>query len=454
MNRTRGIPSLKSNLGYALPAAITMGVVITTLLIFLIHAVYIQMMASSRLVEKNRLDTACESAMQKLLNTDLDDIEGVHNVTVDSVPVMATIVQRGLMYEVDIVSAGRRDTARVIGYAAGKGGGLFRNGLVLSRPGTRVQVTGNTRITGDIAAATRDFSHATIFGIEPQRVPFVTGSINTVGDIPMKQISDAAVSRLFEQHKDTSPPDTLVDHTLNIAADSLALLAERYRRIHIEGDLFIGGSAQAAIRPYGRVSVAGRTFIENGTSGSLLVELYSQYGITVGSNVDLSDVILVSPHPVAIGPGGVFRHVQILTREDITVWNCRFYFPSVIVLQDIRPEGRAEPRSIRVENSDFNGTLMLTSSEAGRPGNMNTIYISDDSRVQGLVYSENNVEPRGYVQGIVYSYNVTYYKEPTQYINWLVAVRIDREELDEYFLLPVGMTDNRRYGVLDMRWVD
>jgi hypothetical protein len=75
------------------------------------------MMASDRFVQKNRLDVACESALQKLLNAGHENMKGVYTLTVDSIPVRATIMQRGLMYEIDIVSSGRHDISRVIDYS-------------------------------------------------------------------------------------------------------------------------------------------------------------------------------------------------------------------------------------------------------------------------------------------------------------------------------------------------
>jgi len=54
--------------------------------------------------------------MQKLLNTVNENIEGVHTPAVDSVPVRATVTQRGLMYEIDIFSADRHDISCVFGY--------------------------------------------------------------------------------------------------------------------------------------------------------------------------------------------------------------------------------------------------------------------------------------------------------------------------------------------------
>lgn len=85
---------------------------------------------------------------------------------------------------------------------------------------------------------------------------------------------------------------------------------------------------------------------------------------------------------------------------------------------------------------------------AGFSSNKTKIKIDDQSKVQGLVYSENNLELYGDVTGTIYTYNFWYYIEPTEYFNWLINVKVNRNELDSWFLLPTVFDIQAKYKII------
>jgi hypothetical protein len=51
------------------------------------------------------------------------------------------------------------------------------------------------------------------------------------------------------------------------------------------------------------------------------------------------------------------------------------------------------------------------------------------------------------------AYKFIYYREPTEYINWIVNARIDRRSLDEWFLLPAGFEGAEQRRILKETWI-
>jgi hypothetical protein len=73
--------------------------------------------------------------------------------------------------------------------------------------------------------------------------------------------------------------------------------------------------------------------------------------------------------------------------------------------------------------------------------------------VQGFIYCENNLELLGKLYGEAYTYNTYFYQEPTQYINWLVNMEIDRNKLDKWFCFPLGFSTSRNYKIIKESWI-
>lgn len=145
------IKSIKGESGYVLPSVLFISTVVTTLCYLLISYLFVYQTQSIKSVNKTKLDLACISALNKVLNDQHTLEYGYYEFLFDSVYTRVNVTQRGAFYEAEITARNHLDSSSVRYTIGRKPSGLFRNAFVMSHPEPRISVTGGTSITGNAA---------------------------------------------------------------------------------------------------------------------------------------------------------------------------------------------------------------------------------------------------------------------------------------------------------------
>jgi hypothetical protein len=448
---------LKSNCikneGFALPFILFITLLVVSMLLGLISILFFLNNVESKKIKKKKLDLACTSAVQMLLSSEDSLVIGEKTIQTGKYPVFMEIKGKGLFYEITAGTNGGSDSSKVkylIGYS-----NYFEENiaLVISRPGLRATVAGDTKIEGDIVSAADKINKGKIFGIENNTDSFIDGRLISENSIPSKILDETIVTgQLPFSAEEDDNEEIFIDGDLILSQSAVGNI-DCTKEIAVQGNLIISRSitANPGIGTI-RLKVSGETVIEDNTQSNLDLEIKCDSIIRVGNNVKLQNAILAAEGEVQ-AENSYFKNVQIFSADTIKINNSQFDYPSVICLYTDAGKVSALKNSLIIRSSVINGMVMLISSVTGLSQNKSMIDIDEKSIVQGLVYSENNLRMPSTVNGIVYTYNFWYYQNPTEYINWLVNVKIDREKLSQWFLLPRGFSGSIKPGILKEQWI-
>lgn len=444
---------LKSEQGYALPSVLLISLLVTTILLALLSIIFFTTKGTSKILEKKRLELACLSAVQLTLSDSVFMYADSLIIEIDSIQVFLVKQEYGFYKQIISTAKGINDSIK-IRYTLGskpEEGHYFKNAVVLTRPNLRATVAGNTDIKGNILATTDRIVLGNLFGETQATTDYIKGTIVVDTKIKSQLISDSTFSRiersfyecsqtyLIEENielTETIPENFTIGSVNNIIAD-----------LKISGKIKSGDSEGLKIHTSGKIDFAEGTICKKN------IELLSDSMITIYRNSHVENALLYCDGPIIIKGGSYFKNVQIFSTDSIYIEDSQFSYPSVICLSIDDSENDKRDNSIVIENSTINGVVLLMTKTAGLSSNRTKIRINKDSKVQGLVYSENNLELIGEVIGTVFTYNFWFYKEPSEYINWLINTKVNREELDKWFLLPAAFSNSGDYKIIKEEWI-
>lgn len=435
--------------GYALPFILLTILLITSLVLSLISVLYFSNIIERKKALKTRLELACGSAIQKHLTTSEIPGEGKEIIVVDSINVFVSYRFNGLFYEVSAASRFGKDSAIVISTYACKPDSVFDNAVIISSNTDNAVFAGMTKITGNIFATTNRFSGGNIFGIRNNPDKYLDGDIIKTNYVKEKLFTDSLVVKQLRKLQSVNQ-SKIYNGDLYIDANSL----DSINGFAISGNLIIKGESgyskrknEIVVFVNGAVAFEEKTKIEN------KMTIYCDSTIDIRANSNLSNAVLVSRAGINVHHDNKLKNVQLLTAKNIFINNSVFEFPSIICSYVNPSDEWALNNKIKIEGSLINGTVMLLSGAVGLSQNKSKIEIDSKSRIQGVVYSENNSDISGSVIGSVYTYKFQHYKEPTEYVNWLIDLKVNRKELSKWFLLPVGFTNKYSFTLLNEIWI-
>ncbi len=441
--------------GYALPSVLMVSLLVITLLLGLLSVIFFYDRESIKAVEKKKLDLACYSALNTILSDTLSFSSDTMQIFIDSILVTVIKKNRGLFNEITTSSKGINDSSK-ISYLVGRANSnskYFNNALVISRPNLRASVVGKTEISGDILATSKKFIKGNIFGEPPVEDGYHKGNITTDNNIPVHLLSDSLVENFRDQ--------VLLDENSKIELKNFSINSinindlQQYKTIYITGELSFSENIdlKRQLEPITFQSDSIVSF-SSGTNSSIDMNIVSKGDIQIEKNSTLENIVLITEGSINVEPGCYFRNVQLFSSDEIIINDSQFDYPSVIFLSIDAEDSTKLDKAIEISSSIINGYVILTTTSSGLSNNKSKIKIDKESKMQGIVYSENNLEQHGEVTGTVYTYNYWYYKEPNEYINWLINVKIDRNKLSDWFLLPIGFADNNsKQGILKETWI-
>lgn len=439
--------------GYALPSVLLISLLVSTLLFSLLSIIHFTVRGTSKLLEKKKLELACYSAVQMALVDSILMFSDSSVVNFDSFNVSLRSSQYGFWREMTASAKSIIDSVKVrylIGIKESEDG-YFSNALVISRPNLRATVVGNTKIRGDILGTSDQIIMGNIFGEPPIKKDYHKGNKKIDLNIKSQLIPEVVFESISEAFSN-SQQEFVESDLQEINQSNINQFTEGVQYtftgdIQFSGEIKSKGKEQLKFKTVNKIEFDEKTMINS------LLSLYSDSLIVIKKNCKIDNVMLYSNGPIIIEEGSVFKNVQLFSKDSIHIKNSQFNYPSIICLSIDDTILAKQDNAIIIENSVINGSILLMTNTSGLSSNRTKIKIDSDSKVQGLVYSENNLELLGEVLGTVFTYNFWYYKEPTEYINWLINFKVDRDELDEWFLLPIALNNKGKYQILKEEWI-
>lgn len=438
--------------GYALPSVLLISLLVTTMILSLLSIISFTNKANSRLIERKKLELACFSAVQLAMNDSTLLYSERSLINVNDVDVSVESKHYGFFRSLTVSAVGINDTIKikyVVGVKASVVG-YFSNAIVFSRPNLRATVAGNTQITGDILGTSDRIVIGNIFGEPPTSKDYHKGVVKIDNNINPQLIPDSLYENMITEYDDYPHLSSSIENELT--ANNLNGIDPEIVHFFSE-DIKISGTIKSKDKKPVILKVDGNVEFESESIITKHLEIIADSSVLIRKNSRIENVIIYSNGPLIIEENSYFRNVQFFSTDSIHLKNSQFDYPSLICLNVDDTDSAKQEKAIVVENSVLNGSVLLMTKTAGLSNNKNKIYIDKQSKIQGLVYCENNLELAGEVSGTVYTYNFWHYKEPTEYINWLVNAKINHNELDEWYLLPVVFTDIGTYKILKEEWI-
>lgn len=398
---------------------------------------------------KKKYELVCYSAAQKHLRSfSHDNGAGSYVTVVDSCPVLVTYGMKGLFYSIQTEVKKTGDSSKTLFLFNRFINPEFENAIIISKPNANLSVAGETRITGDVLTSSTRINRGNIFGLKSTDKNYLDGKITANNELRTKLLADTLVKKLF-----TFVPDstfTIYEGNASLSPGEL----DGLKNITIAGDLWINGIGGSKVNYTNvKIKVGGKLVIEEGTELKREVEIYCDSAVEIGRNVKLENAMIVTQSGISVGQGSELQYVQLFSTKSIKSDEAFFKFPSVLCLYIETTNKKNYRNQMELKSTTLNGSAMLVCDIAGLSGNQSKIIIDEKSVVHGMVYSENYAEIHGEINGSVYVNSLWYYKEPTQYLNWMIDLNINRKKLDTEFLLPVGFSDEQKYKLVREVWI-
>lgn len=423
------------------------------MLLSILSVVYFTNKGTSKLIEEQKLKLACYSVVQMALIDSTLLFADSSIVNQNNYEVLLETKQYGFWREVIATSKGVIDSVKFRYLIGSKSieDSYFENAIVISRPNLRATVVGNTEITGDILGTSDQIIMGNIFGEPPIKKDYQKGGKKIDNNIRTQLIPNS----LFENISKSFSSSKIIfvnDGQSELNENSLSEF-EPGTVYNFNSDILLSGVIKSKINKEIKIKTQNRLQILENTISKVPFEIYSDSGIVIKENCQLDNLVLYSNGPIIIERGSTFRNVQFFSSDSIFIKGAQFDYPSIICLSVDDTVAANQNKAITIENSVVNGSVILMTNTSGLSSNRTKIKVDSESKVQGLVYSENNLELNGEIFGTVFTYNFWYYKEPTEYINWLVNVKVNWEKLDRWFLLPTAISTENNFQILKEEWI-
>ncbi len=444
---------IESEDGYALPSVMLISLLVITMLLSILSVIYFTNRGTSRLVEQQKLKLSCYSVVQMALVDSNLLYSDSSMIVYDNFNVLLRTRQYGFWREITATSVGINDSVKLKSLIGIKGteDGYFNNAIVISRPNLRATVVGNTEITGDILGTSDQIIMGNIFGEPPIKKDYHKGQKKIDASIKSQLIPDSLfenISKSFSNSNSIFVENRYSEVNLNNIDQFSSGITHNYK-----SDFEISGTIKSKRKDEVRLKTEKSLRILENTLVKLPLVIYSDSMIVFEENCQIENMIIYSNGPIIINRGSTFRNVQFFSSDSIYIEGSQFNYPSIICLSTDDTISKNQNKAIIIESSIINGSVLLMTNTSGLNSNRTKIQIDSDSKVQGLVYSENNLELFGEIFGTIFTYNFWYYKEPTEYINWLINVKVNRVELNKWFLLPIAITSENNYQILQEEWI-
>ncbi|MFC2139722.1 hypothetical protein ACFLR4_03585 [Bacteroidota bacterium] len=442
---------IRNEEGFALMSVLVVSALITGIVMILLVYVMFINVSTVRKINKRKLELACISALElNKLDTLMTSGEP-YIVNIDDQDVRVERNQKGLYWEVTAEAVSSGITVKLKALIGSRPSRQFNNALSVSQPDAQLVAAGNTRIRGDIFSPKSRIAPGRIMGIESLPSDYHKGEILSGSGLNARITDDNLITNLF------SPVN--YDYDTTIAGREFILdpvsyeLIKNKNRILVIGKLIVRGSVLTKDKKISLdFSVNNKVVFEEGAKTNFDFTIHSDSSIVFEKRANIGNIIVISDSEISVGENSTFFNAQLISSKTVSIKGSLFNYPSLLMLYVDTENEETSEAVLSINSSVINGSVILICDRAGLNVNKSKILI-ENSRIQGALYSENYSEITGSILGTVYTYKLLFNKAPTEYINWMVNLNIDRPGLDDSFLLPVCFNNVNDYEILRKSWI-
>ncbi len=425
MRDNRIIQCLKDSSGFSMAYILYLNIILVMLVMVIINYIFAADIMLIRRVNKKKLDYACFSSANLLLSSYKKETSDP-DIFPKNIETSARFLSSSSYPLIEASSYGMKDSSRFIFRAGFNLNNYFKPALSISGSYKDAAVAGNTFINGDICSATGIFRIGNLASMPQQNFVFCSGNVLVNPDISPEIFS------LPEQLPLTSE-NNLPNISIISSDTDLNKSAYTANSLIIEGTK-LSHKAKPII-----IFCSGEVLIKKGTKSNLFFQI-SCGSLKIEDSCSISNITVKSSGKITIAQGSVFRNSGFESSSEITANSSLFIYPSSIAVFPPKKLTSGSYYTINLNGCIVNGSIILY----GEPENANTrMVIDNNSSVKGIVYSNGSLEISAPVEGSVFTASLRNYIEPTEYINWLINLKIDRETLGNNFLITSGFGEGR-----------
>lgn len=293
--------------------------------------------------------------------------------------------------------------------------------MYLADNGSKLSLTGNTSISGNVFLPEKGVSISYVEG------KTYIGKELIYGDMLKSKSTLPSINNYFVQNN-----LSMIKGKFNSKTDSV---------IKIENLLETNITNSFANKTV--VLFAKENIILDGSwqlKGNIL--LYSNENIIISSYAKLENILVCSKN-ITVLENSSFSGQLIVSKKLVVDSNVNLHYPSSIV---------ALGDSSYVEfqgNSTFSGSLI--SLKTNYSAN-NTVRLSKNSKINGIIYCDGKVESKGEINGKLICSKLFYKSPSTEYTNTLIDAKISNNLPFFYSVSPIMKTDNPNTQVI--KWLN
>lgn len=326
---------------------------------------------------------------------------------------------------------------------------VFRNAVVLGDMHSTLNLTGGTNIHGDIAVGPlgvqrRAFKGKRFEGSVKGNVLKSEESVFPEFDKTLIQAEIAYCDSLL-----TSPPDRAIPLKKGKINFSNVDEINPGEIFIVNGDLEINSSKELILPENIMLIVTGNLVLKGPVVFSSFSRFIAGKNLIITGEFQGRNAIFYAGENLEIEGESSLAGQFIANNEIIIKGDTYLRYPSLLYLKGEVDEGIRSGRLELSGSSVVEGTLLIPGPEEAITEDETRLVVSEGSTVIGSLYNTGQTELHGRVLGSVLTLQFYFYHSPTAYINWLKGATVNVEERPENYVIPIGFTDERKFGLLE-----
>lgn len=328
---------------------------------------------------------------------------------------------------------------------------VYDKAIVMGDTHSRLQLTGNTQINGDLltgplGAQPRAFKGDNFSGS-------IGGEVQKTNRSPLARYNSTYIEagkKRLEKLLENRPRHARV---LPEGRHRAAILTDMDSSVTIysEGDLEFFALTR-------RQWPEAVTIISKGTiilNGDISLGKYSRFvsgsNIIINGNVEGEHGMFFARDTIRARGAAAFSGQLVAGKSIDLSGQVYLRYPSLLymtgLVKDSRRSGKIQLRGEAV----VDGMAVLAHPDTVLAEDRSGILIEEQATVRGALFNSGQTELHGRVLGSAITFQFYFYHSPTAYINWVKDATVNLWQRPQQFGVPLGYSRNKTYAILDWR---
>ena len=314
---------------------------------------------------------------------------------------------------------------------------IYGFAMIIGKTYLPVTVSGTSKITGDVAVGRQSVKPGILKGRRYKGEKTVYGNIYRDNTSYLPEANTELLTAQIDRLK-----------KLYTQAESISKIFEsndKITRINLSNHIFllnendINTIKQMGIRDIigpGILIVNSDIHIEE-INLYKQITIYSEKQVEIAASSSIDHVLLFSKNLKINGPGKL--RGQFFANENLSIDNgAELLYPSIagLILNNNQKDNVLHiGKKVTIEGSVL---IVKKADTKNQLENKHKLFIDEGAIINGITYSDNYTELKGTVFGTVLTGALSFYLEPTNYVNWIHDAEINRPVMLRNFIYPIA----------------